>query len=160
MELGQLWTITSSVIAGIVLVASAVKAIQTITGGMNQAGSGIKDKIKRQEKMDKILDSADMIECSAEMRKKHDEEFRRLGEGLSNLTSHVDELTEAMHTMSQHDEKQDTLITDSLEERRLTTKCILALTQHAIEDGANGYMHQAHDDLKDYLYTKAHSITQ
>ncbi len=90
--------------------------------------------------------------------KKIEERLTSVEERLADIEVKLhrdDKSLEELYTSEQEDKK---MIQDSLEEREITMRALLAIIDGLHEIGANGPTTTAHDEITNYLSRQAHKL--
>ena len=96
-----------------------------------------------------IRSEVNHIEKIVQATEAHSEQIDRIENMLKQQQKHLDELDRIQQLQSSH-------MSESLEERELLIRSVLAIVQGLQEVGANGPTQKAEKEIQDYLLRKSH----
>lgn len=102
---------------------------------------------KRRETLDSILDGAPLCASSC-----------RFDDDMGAVHSTLEDIERELKSAKRANEAQDHEISKSSAEFALHTKALFALLSGQRQQGCNGPVSAAYDDLKNYLNEKSHHI--
>lgn len=134
LDLNELYSGVASVIIGGGGLVGATVAILGATGKLKKWQ---REQALRSAKLDKILSG---------------ENIKALAETVEHLADSMRLIRDEQDRMRSTDSKQDEAIRDSIAERGLLLRSLLAICEHLIEkQGANGAVHAVREELKTYI---------
>lgn len=141
------WQWLAAVGGVVITIAGIIKAIRELINHNSALRAWLTRRRRRREKLDKLIES-DGTDCRATCN-RYAEELGDIGESLTEIKDDLKEI-------KKRNEQQDKEIDDSLEEREIHSKALFALLDGMHQQGLNGPVSAARDDLKTHLLQLAH----
>ena len=113
------------------------------------------EKNRRIEALNKLADNIDKIESGF----AYNERFLTIESDITDIRRVYSDMSALLAATIKHNQRQDSEIAKSLEERNILMDSLLGLLDKAIVDGANGTAHAARDAIRKYQTKHIHRFT-
>ena len=149
------WKAFTALASALGVIAAFIYAGKTIWDSTEKAKQRAFEKSRRIEALNKLANNIDKIESGF----SHNERFFAVESDIEDIRRIHSDMSALLAVTIKHNQRQDSEIEKSLEERTILMDSLLGLLDKAIVDGANGTAHAARDAIRKYQTKHIHRFT-
>lgn len=146
------WKAFTALASALGVIAAFIYAGKTIWDSTEKAKQRVFEKNRRIEALNKLADNIDKIESGF----SYHERFFAVESDIADIRRVNSDMSALLAATIKHNQRQDSEIAKSLEERNILMDSLLGLLDKAIVDGANGTAHAARDAIRKYQTKHTH----
>lgn len=159
MNFSEITAVISASVIGLSAFVGAAYQLMSHGSRFNQWRS---TRIEHQRTLAKLAAGADSlldaVKAMGEIRCDiHSNEIKKVVSLTGELGEHIETLRSITKETIEHNQRQDCDIAESKQEREIHTKALFALLSGQQQQGLNGPVTAAYDEIKHYLISKTHS---